>query len=175
MVPRRLVSITLRQTAGSPDEVRLCSAIPAAAQERQHGGRRGGPPPSGDNTGPHKKSDAGSASTTSSAPPAHTVGAPTDEFFVISSIDKTHNALVLLRATQITATVSVDDKTTFAGEDGKPLKLSDFRTGDTIFAVYETKSDATLTAKSVRKGRMTIAELRRRYLPSLPITPGAKK
>jgi hypothetical protein len=96
-----------------------------------------------------------------------------DEFFVISSIDKTHNALVLLRPTQITATVGVSDKTKYVDEKGKPIKLTDLRTGDTIFVTYSTQND-TLVAQSVRKGMMTTAEMRKRYLPGLPITTSPK-
>jgi hypothetical protein len=96
-----------------------------------------------------------------------------DEFFVISSVDKTHNALVLLRPTEITTTVGVNDKTRYADENGKPLKLTDFRTGDTIFVTYSTQSN-TLLAQSVRKGMMTTAEMRKRYLPGLPITSSPK-
>jgi hypothetical protein len=96
-----------------------------------------------------------------------------DEFFVISSIDKTHNALVLLRPTQITATVGVNDKTKYVDEKGKPIKMTDLRTGDTIFVTYSTQNE-TLVAQSVRKGMMTTAEMRKRYLPGLPITTSPK-
>lgn len=97
-----------------------------------------------------------------------------DEFFVISSVDKAHSALVLLRPTQITATLTITDKTQFADEKGKPIKQSDLRTGDTIFVTYATKPDGTLVAEKVRKGMMTVAEMRRRYLPGLPITTSPK-
>jgi len=93
-----------------------------------------------------------------------------DEFFVISSVDKAHSALILLRPTQITATLTVNDKTQYADEKGKPIKLADLRTGDTIFVTYATKPDGSLTAEKVRKGMMTVAEMRKRYLPGLPIT-----
>lgn len=93
-----------------------------------------------------------------------------DEFFVISSVDKAHNALVLLRPTQITATLTITDKTQFTDDKGKPIKQSDLRTGDTIFVTYATKPDGTLVAEKVREGMMTVAEMRRRYLPGLPIT-----
>jgi hypothetical protein len=96
-----------------------------------------------------------------------------DEFFVISSIDKTHNALVLLRPTQITATIGVNDKTKFADENGKSIKITDLRTGDTIFVTYSTQNN-TLVAQTVRKGMMTTAEMRKRYLPGLPITTSPK-
>lgn len=96
-----------------------------------------------------------------------------DEFFVISSIDKTRNALILLRPTQITATIGVNDKTKYVDENGKPIKVTDLRTGDTIFVTYSTQNNA-LAATSVRKGMMTTAEMRKRYLPGLPITTSPK-
>jgi hypothetical protein len=96
-----------------------------------------------------------------------------DEFFVISSVDKTHNALILLRPTEITTTVGVNDKTKFVDENGKPIKVTDLRTGDTIFVSYTTQNNA-LVATSLRKGMMTTAEMRKRYLPGLPITSSPK-
>jgi hypothetical protein len=96
-----------------------------------------------------------------------------DEFFVISSVDKAHNALVLLRPTEITTTISVNDKTKYGDENGKSIKVTDLRTGDTIFVTYSTQSNA-LVAMSVRKGMMTTAEMRKRYLPGLPITTSPK-
>jgi hypothetical protein len=169
----------------------LCSASASFAQDQQGQqgqGRRGGhrgqgadtqAPPAGAQTPPAGNRRGGNSSAGPGKPaakmPAKATGPTTNEFFVISSIDKAHHALILLRATQITATLDVDDKTQFAAEDGKALKLTDFRTGDTIFVDYAKNSDGTLTAVHVKKGMMTIAELRKRYLPSLPITPGAKK
>jgi hypothetical protein len=100
-------------------------------------------------------------------------GQPTsgkDEFFVISSIDKAKNTLILLRPTQITATLAVTPKTQFFDDKGKALKLTDFRTGDTIFVTYSSQADKGLVADHVRKGMMTMLEMRKRYLPGLPIT-----
>ena len=96
-----------------------------------------------------------------------------DEFFVISSVDKAHNALILLLPTEITATIGVNDKTKYADENGKAIKLTDFHTGDTIFVSYSTQGSAQV-ATSVRKGMMTTAEMRKRYLPGLPITTSPK-
>jgi hypothetical protein len=100
----------------------------------------------------------------------HVAPSASDEYFMVSSVDKAHNALIVLRPTQITATLIMNDKTQFADENGKPLKLSDFRTGDTIFAGFTTQAGGVLTATHVRKGMMTMAEMRKRYLPGLPIT-----
>ena len=99
--------------------------------------------------------------------------AGSDEFFVISSIDKAHSALVLLRPTQITATIGVNDKTKYVDENGKSIKMTDLRTGDTIFVTYSTQNNA-LVGTTVRKGMMTTAEMRKRYLPGLPITTSPK-
>jgi hypothetical protein len=96
-----------------------------------------------------------------------------DEFFVISSVDKAHNSLILLLPTEITATIGVSDKTKFVDENGKSIKVADLRTGDTIFVTYSTQSNA-LMATTVRKGMMTTAEMRKRYLPGLPITSSPK-
>ncbi len=97
-----------------------------------------------------------------------------DEFFVVSSVDRAHNALILLRPTEIATAFQTTDKTQFVDENGKPLKLSDFRAGDTIFASYLSKPDGTFTLERVRKGIMTVAELRRRYrdLAGLPSDAG---
>jgi hypothetical protein len=96
-----------------------------------------------------------------------------DEFFVISSVDKAHNSLILLLPTEITATIGVNDKTKYIDENGKAIKLTDFHTGDTIFVTYSTQS-SNLMATVVRKGMMTTAEMRKRYLPGLPITTSPK-
>src|SRR5579863_9875209 len=96
-----------------------------------------------------------------------------DEFFVISSVDKTHSSLILLMPTEITSTIGVNDKTKYIDDNGKPMKLTDLRTGDTIFVTYSTQG-GSLVAQSVRKGMMTTSEMRKRYLPGLPITSSPK-
>jgi hypothetical protein len=89
-----------------------------------------------------------------------------DEFFVVSSVEK--GTLILLRPTEITAIITVTDKTQIVDEQNKPLKLTDLRTGDTIFVNYSSGSGGTMTASHVRKGMMTVAELRKRYETALP-------
>jgi len=97
---------------------------------------------------------------------------PGDEFFVVSSVDRTHNALVLLRPTQIASVFQVSDKTQYSDENGKPLKLADLRAGDTLYVTSEKKSDGTVVVDRARKGIMTVDELRRRYSPGLPADAG---
>jgi hypothetical protein len=93
-----------------------------------------------------------------------------DEFFVISSIDRTKHLLVLLQATEISETMSVGDKTQFFDERGKALKLTDLRSGDTVYITSHKQQDGSLIADKVREGTMTVSELRRRYVPYLPAT-----
>jgi hypothetical protein len=109
-------------------------------------------------------------SVTSQTPPPPTKFA--DQFYVVSSVDRAHNALILLAPTEIAVVFQLTDKTQFADANGKPLKLTDFRAGDTIYAISHSNSDGSLTLDHVRKGDMTVAELRRRYLPGLPADAG---
>ena len=67
--------------------------------------------------------------------------------------------------------MDVADKTQYADENGKALKLSDFRTGDTMYIVSHKQQDGSLIADKVTEGMMTIAEMRRRYVPYLPALP----
>jgi hypothetical protein len=86
-----------------------------------------------------------------------------EEFFIVSSVDITKHQLVLKRPTEVTQLVQVNDKTTYLEEDGKQLKLSDLRAGDTIFVNLEPSVMPALALR-IRKGPMTVAELHRRYL-----------
>ena len=94
-----------------------------------------------------------------------------DEFYLVSSVDRAHNTLVLMHPWQVTQTVTVSDKTQYADDQGKPIKLTDLRAGDTIYATTHTDK-TTVTVDKIRKGVMTVAELRKRYLPYLPATAG---
>jgi hypothetical protein len=98
----------------------------------------------------------------------------TDQFFIISSVDKLHSSFILLLPTEITATIAYNDKTKYSDENGKPLKVTDFQTGDSIFVNYSLLPNKTMVATSIRKGMMTTAEMRKRYLPGLPITTSPK-
>lgn len=97
-----------------------------------------------------------------------------DDFYLISSVDRPHNMLVLMHPWQVTQTVSVTDKTQYLDDQGKPIKLTDLRAGDTIFATTHTDK-GTVTVDKIRKGVMTVSELRKRYLPYLPATAGNTK
>ncbi|HET9402183.1 MAG TPA: hypothetical protein VFO34_14655 [Candidatus Acidoferrales bacterium] len=101
-------------------------------------------------------------------------GKASDEFYLISSVDRPHNMLVLMHPWQVTQTVSVTDKTQYLDDQGKPIKLTDLRAGDTIFATTHADKSNVVVDK-IRKGVMTVSELRKRYLPYLPATAGNAK
>jgi hypothetical protein len=94
------------------------------------------------------------------------------EFFVISSIDRSKHQLVLLHATEISQIVAYGDKTQYFDDRGKPIKLTDLRAGDTVFVNSHKLPDGTVVADKVSKGIMSVAELRRRYVPYLPANAG---
>jgi hypothetical protein len=139
-------------------------AGPALAQQKTHSDHKAPAP----NT-PASKTPAQKTPAAKTPAPKASAG---DEFFIVSSVDRAHNALVLLRPTQIATSFQVNDKTQYFDENGKPLKLADIRAGDTLFATFMTNADGTFTVNHVRKGMMTVNELRRRYSPGLPADAG---
>jgi len=88
---------------------------------------------------------------------------PTDEFFIISSVDSAKNQLLLKRPTEVTEVMRVDEATAYHDENGTSIKLVDFRAGDTVY-VTSTPGQGGALALQIRKGPMTVAELERRYL-----------
>ena len=86
-----------------------------------------------------------------------------EQFFIVASVDLQKSQLLLKYPTEVTLLARVGDKTKFTDENGKTLKISDFRAGDTVWVLSENSSDG-VTASSIRKGRMTVAELHRYYL-----------
>src|SRR2546425_6541983 len=50
-----------------------------------------------------------------------------EEFFIVSSIDTKKQQVLLKRPTEVTELILVTEKTAFLDEQGKPLRLSDFR------------------------------------------------
>jgi hypothetical protein len=99
----------------------------------------------------------GSAQSRTAAPRA-----PVDEFFIISSIDVDRNQLLLKRPTEVTEVMRVDGATRYVDEDKKPIKVTDLRAGDTVYITSRPGIGGSL-AVEIRKGPMTVIELRRRY------------
>jgi hypothetical protein len=87
-----------------------------------------------------------------------------EEFYIISSVDLRKDQLVLKRPTEVTVLMDVNDKTVVLDEKGKPLHLKDLRAGDTVFVTSRQDKDDTPVATRIRKGYMTLEEVRARYL-----------
>jgi len=88
-----------------------------------------------------------------------------EQFFIVSSIDQTKSQVLLKRPTEVTLLMKIDDKTQFVDEQGKSMKLSDLRAGDTVWVIVNasTKTDSPVAAR-IRRGPMTVPDLHRLYL-----------
>lgn len=86
-----------------------------------------------------------------------------EEFFIVASVDQTKSQILLKEPSEVTQLMAVDGKTQIADENGKPLKLSDLRAGDTVW-VTSSRSGSELSALRIRKGQMSVADLHRYYL-----------
>jgi hypothetical protein len=86
-----------------------------------------------------------------------------EQFFIVASVDLQKSQLLLKYPTEVTQLVKVDGSTKFVDESGLPLKLLDFRAGDTVWVTSRT-AGGEVTAVHVRKGWMDIADLHRYYL-----------
>jgi uncharacterized protein YfaS (alpha-2-macroglobulin family) len=86
-------------------------------------------------------------------------------FFLLSSINAAQKQLVLKRPTEVTQLVRVDDKTQYLDDQGKPLKLSDLRAGDTVYVVLQNAGTAPPLVTRMQQGPMTMEGLHQKYLP----------
>lgn len=86
-----------------------------------------------------------------------------EEFFIVSSVDITKKQLLLKEPTEITQLIQVNERTRFADKSGKPMQFADLRAGDTVY-IKSTTTSTGRVAVSIRKGPMTLEELRRHYL-----------
>ena len=89
-----------------------------------------------------------------------------EEFFIISSVDSGKQQLVLKRPTEVTLLVRVNERTAYLDQQGRPLRLKDFRAGDTVYVALRSSAEGPPLVTRIRKGLMTLEELRRRYLKS---------
>jgi hypothetical protein len=86
-----------------------------------------------------------------------------EQFFIVASLDLQQKQLLLKYPTEVTLLVKTTDQTKFVDDSGNAMKLSDLRTGDTVW-LTSTGTGANTTATKVRKGEMTVADLHRYYL-----------
>jgi hypothetical protein len=84
-----------------------------------------------------------------------------EKFYIVASLDQSKSQLLLKLPSEVTMLMGVTPTTPIQDENGAPLKLSDLRTGDTVWV---TSSGSDAAAAHIRKGRMTIADLHRYYL-----------
>lgn len=86
-----------------------------------------------------------------------------EQFFIVASIDRQNEQLLLKRPTEVTVLVKVDSKTKYFNDQGKPTPLTTFRAGDTVWAkVTDSQTDPTVI--EMREGEMTLADLHKYYL-----------
>lgn len=93
-----------------------------------------------------------------------------EEFFIISSVNLPKAQILLKWPTEVTLLMQVNDKTRFQDDQGKPLRLADLHSGDTVWVISSAGNAGASVALRVRKGPMTIEELHRLYL-DYPVIP----
>jgi hypothetical protein len=89
------------------------------------------------------------------------------DFFIVSSVDVGKSQIVLKLPTEVTELMMVTENTVFLNEQAKPMLFQDLRAGDTVYVVSKAAADGTHIARRIRRGPMTVQELRRRYLSSI--------
>jgi hypothetical protein len=93
---------------------------------------------------------------------------PAEDFFIVSSINADKGTMVVKRPTETTLTIFVTPKTRCRGEKGETIRFTDLRAGDTVFIASEPDPSGHPVASTIRRGPMTLEELRRRYLRPSP-------
>ena len=89
------------------------------------------------------------------------------DFFIVSSVDAGKSQIVLKLPTEVTELMMVTENTVFLNEQAKPMHFQEPRAGDTVYVTAKTATDGTHIAQRIRRGPMTVQELRRRYLSSI--------
>jgi glycine/D-amino acid oxidase-like deaminating enzyme len=87
-----------------------------------------------------------------------------EEFFIVSSVDSGKGSMVVKRPTEVTLTIGLTEKTRCRDEQGKAIRATDLRAGDTVFIGSDRNASGQPVAASIRRGPMTVPELHRRYL-----------
>jgi len=87
-----------------------------------------------------------------------------EDFFIVSSVNTSKRQLLLKHPTEVTELIVVDDKTVCVDEDGKRIRFSDLRAGDTVYIASLRGLGGERIAARIRKAPMTLEELHRRYL-----------
>jgi hypothetical protein len=98
----------------------------------------------------------------------HSPVPPAEDFFIVSSVNADKGTMVVKRPTETTLTILVTPQTRCRGEKGEVIRFTDLRAGDTVFITSEPDPSGHPAASSIRRGPMTLEELRRRYLRPRP-------
>ena len=85
-----------------------------------------------------------------------------ESFYIVGSVDRARSQILLKLPTEVTILIKVDDKTQFLDETGKPIKLADLQTGNTVWVTASGSGEPV--ASKIRKGPMTLADLHQLYL-----------
>jgi hypothetical protein len=86
-----------------------------------------------------------------------------EEFFIIASIDQSRSQVLLKHPSEVTELMQLTPTAKYLDENGKPIRMQDFRAGDTVWVV-SSGSGLEPNAVRIRKGQMTVADLHRYYL-----------
>jgi hypothetical protein len=86
-----------------------------------------------------------------------------EEFFIIASIDQSRSQVLLKHPSEVTELMQLTPNTKYLDENGKPIRMQDFRAGDTVWVV-SSGSGPEPNAARIRKGQMTVADLHHYYL-----------
>lgn len=86
-----------------------------------------------------------------------------EQFFIVASIDRQNDQLLLKRPTEVTLLVKIGSNAKYFGSGGKPTTLASFRAGDTVWAKLSGNSTEP-TLVQMREGEMTVADLHKYYL-----------
>lgn len=89
------------------------------------------------------------------------------DFFIVSSVDAGKQRILLKFPTEVTELMRVNADTRYFDERGKPIRLPDLRSGDTVFITVKGSGDQAVAA-TIRRGPMTLELLRERYLGKKP-------
>jgi hypothetical protein len=92
-------------------------------------------------------------------------GAASDEFFIVSSVNPVKQQVIAKRPTEVTQVIFVDSSTKYVDRSGAAITLGDLRAGDTVY-IRERRDSNRSVAAEIRKGPMTLNELKKRYLSS---------
>ena len=87
----------------------------------------------------------------------------TGDFYIVSSVDLSKQQILLKLPTEVTELMRVDGGTKYFDDHGSSIKLSDLRSGDTVY-IASRRAGEQPVAVTIRRGPMTLEVLRERYL-----------